>query len=156
MSSFKKRIKVKDFDQFQLRLPPGMRATIAAMSADVDASMNALIVHFIQEGMKAKGPAEAATSPSHGSNIPSEETKMNEQVNSTTTDSTPARPLKLLMLDAQNMSDNLMYFCEAAGMAVADISDVNQRSALGMLHILIREKFEELSEHLEMMKEKMA
>lgn len=38
---------------------------------------------------KAKGPAEAATSPSHGSTNPEKDTEMNEATNTTTARATP-------------------------------------------------------------------
>ncbi|WP_288427143.1 hypothetical protein [uncultured Agrobacterium sp.] len=53
------------------------------MSADLDASMNALIVHLIEEGTKANGPASVPALPSHGSQHPTKDIEMNEATNST-------------------------------------------------------------------------
>lgn len=44
-----KKTKVKDYDQFQLRLPPGMRDRIRVQSARMGISMNEAVVHCLEE-----------------------------------------------------------------------------------------------------------
>lgn len=54
--------------QVNLRLPDGMRERIRERAAENRRSMNAEIVHYLDRALAAqneKGPAEAATSPSH-------------------------------------------------------------------------------------------
>ena len=48
-----------------LRLPPDAKAFIEAEARENASSQNSEIVRAIRAAMKAKGPAEAATSPSH-------------------------------------------------------------------------------------------
>lgn len=55
-------------DKFVVRLPDGMRDRIRERAASNRRSMNAEIVHYLDCALGAqeeKGPAEAATSPSH-------------------------------------------------------------------------------------------
>jgi hypothetical protein len=59
--------------QVAIRLPPDVKRFIKAEAKFNASSQNSEIVRCIRERMermKAKGPAEAATSPSHGSNDP--------------------------------------------------------------------------------------
>ncbi|TYR32080.1 Arc family DNA-binding protein [Mesorhizobium microcysteis] len=51
--------------QVAIRLPPDVKAFIKAEAAENASSQNSEIVRAIRERMKAKGSAEAATSPSH-------------------------------------------------------------------------------------------
>ncbi|WP_414899365.1 Arc family DNA-binding protein [Rhizobium cremeum] len=44
-----KKTKVKDYDQFQLRLPPGMRDRIKAQAERMGMSMNEAVVHCLEE-----------------------------------------------------------------------------------------------------------
>lgn len=55
-----------------LRLPVDAKAFIQAEAQDNASSQNSEIVRAIRAAMNAKGPAEAATSPSHGSSNPGE------------------------------------------------------------------------------------
>lgn len=48
-----------------LRLPPDVKAFIKAQARENSSSQNSEIVRAIRAAMKAKGSAEAATSPSH-------------------------------------------------------------------------------------------
>ena len=61
-------------DKYILRLPDGMRARIRERAAANRRSMNAEIVHYLDHALAAqteiKGPAEAATSPSHVTHQP--------------------------------------------------------------------------------------
>ncbi len=51
--------------QVAVRLPPDVKAFIKAEARENASSQNSEIVRAIRAAMKAKGPAEAATSPSH-------------------------------------------------------------------------------------------
>ena len=51
-----------------LRLPPDAKAFIEAEARENASSQNSEIVRAIRERMKAKGPAEAATTPDRGHN----------------------------------------------------------------------------------------
>jgi hypothetical protein len=62
---------------------------------------------------KAKGPAEAATSPDHGSNNPREENAVNRQQDNTTGASAPADPDAII--DAINQLESPL--CDALNMA---------------------------------------
>lgn len=56
-----------------IRLPDGMRESIRQRAAANRRSMNSEIVHYLDRALAAEkneGPAEAATSPSHGSSNP--------------------------------------------------------------------------------------
>lgn len=50
--------------QVAVRLPPDVKAFIKAEANENASSQNSEIVRAIRAAMKAKGPAEAATSPS--------------------------------------------------------------------------------------------
>jgi Na+/phosphate symporter len=90
---------------------------------------------------KAKGPAEAATSPSHGSNIPQQETKMNSNVDSTRAAAAPVpvqrdevavanamRELENAIREVMHMSDIAANAFEEIGMKIAeDASSVTYR-----------------------------
>jgi hypothetical protein len=56
--------------QVAVRLPPDVKAFIKAEAKENASSQNSEIVRAIRAAMKAKGPAEAATSPSHVTNNP--------------------------------------------------------------------------------------
>lgn len=63
-------------DKFVVRLPDGMRDRIRVNAEANRRSMNSEIVHYLDRALaaeEAKGPAEAATSPSHGPSNPHEE-----------------------------------------------------------------------------------
>lgn len=51
--------------QLKIRLPYDAKAFIQAQARENASSQNSEIVRAIRAAMKAKGPAEAATSPSH-------------------------------------------------------------------------------------------
>lgn len=51
--------------QVAVRLPPDVKAFIKAEARENASSQNSEIVRAIRAAMKAKGPAKAATSPSH-------------------------------------------------------------------------------------------
>lgn len=57
--------------QVAVRLPPDVKAFVKAEARENASSQNSEIVRAIRAAMKAKGPAEGATSPSHGSSNPS-------------------------------------------------------------------------------------
>jgi hypothetical protein len=56
--------------QLKVRLPSDAKAFVEACAREDASSQNSVIVRAIRAAMKAKGPAEAATSPSHGSSNP--------------------------------------------------------------------------------------
>lgn len=59
---------VQTEEKYVVRMPPGMRDQIKINAAVNRRSMNAEIVHYLDRALAAqnkKGPAEAATSPSH-------------------------------------------------------------------------------------------
>lgn len=58
--------------QVAVRLPPDVKAFIKAEAHENASSQNSEIVRAIRAAMKAKGPAETAISPSHGSSNPHE------------------------------------------------------------------------------------
>ena len=51
--------------QLKIRLPPDAKAFVEAQARENASSQNSEIVRAIRAAMKQKGPAEAATSPSH-------------------------------------------------------------------------------------------
>ncbi|CAN7626001.1 Arc family DNA-binding protein [Aminobacter sp. LjRoot7] len=58
----------READKYIIRFPDGMRERIRERAAANRRSMNAEIVHYLDRALdaqEAKGPAEAATSPSH-------------------------------------------------------------------------------------------
>ncbi|WP_072866488.1 Arc family DNA-binding protein [Devosia limi] len=56
-------------DKFVIRLPAGLRDRIKQHAAANHRTMNAEIIHHLDAVLgKAKGPAEAPTSPSHDQN----------------------------------------------------------------------------------------
>ncbi|WP_152664548.1 Arc family DNA-binding protein [Devosia geojensis] len=57
--------------QLKIRLPPDARAFIRAEALENASSQNSEIVRAIRGAMKAKGPAGAATPPSHEHVLPS-------------------------------------------------------------------------------------
>lgn len=61
-------------EPLSVRLPQGMRDRIRERAAENRRSMNAEIVHYLDRALaaqlEAKGPAEAATSPSHVTHQP--------------------------------------------------------------------------------------
>lgn len=60
-------------ESLNIRLPDGMRDRIRERAASNRRSMNAEIVHYLDCALGAqeeKGPAEAATSPSHVTETP--------------------------------------------------------------------------------------
>lgn len=62
-------------EQFVVRMPNGMRDRIKAAAAINRRSMNSEIVLHLERALRSEnenGPAEAATSPSLGSNIPTQ------------------------------------------------------------------------------------
>lgn len=68
--------------QVNLRIPTKMRDRIRSNAEANRRSMNSEIVHYLDRALAAdekNGPAEAPTSPSHGSNNPPQE-KANEHV----------------------------------------------------------------------------
>ncbi|MFD1941303.1 Arc family DNA-binding protein [Paradevosia shaoguanensis] len=64
--------------QLKIRLPPDAKVFIEAEARENASSQNSEIVRAIRAAMKAKGPAEGATSPSHGHNFP-DQGKADEQ-----------------------------------------------------------------------------
>lgn len=56
--------------QIKIRLPTDAKAFIEAEAKENSSSQNSEIVRAIRAAMKAKGPAEAATSPSHVTHQP--------------------------------------------------------------------------------------
>lgn len=63
-------------DSYLLRMPDGMRDRIRRKANANRRSMNSEIVHYLDRALaaeEAKGPAEVAASPSHGSSNPHEE-----------------------------------------------------------------------------------
>lgn len=60
--------------QMKIRLPDGMQDRIRERAAANRRSMNAEIIHYLDRALadrqEAKGPAEAATSPSHVTHNP--------------------------------------------------------------------------------------
>lgn len=64
----------RSLDKYILRLPDGMRERIRERAMANRRSMNAEIVHYLDDALGAqeeKGPAEGATSPSHVTHQPS-------------------------------------------------------------------------------------
>jgi len=56
-------------DQYMLRFPPGLRERVKQSASVNHRTMNAEMIHHIEAAVgKAKGPAEAPTSPSHDQN----------------------------------------------------------------------------------------
>ena len=51
--------------QLKIRLPADAKAFIEAEARENGSSLNSEIIRALRERMKRKGPAEAATSPSH-------------------------------------------------------------------------------------------
>ena len=58
--------------QLKVRLPRDAKVFIEAQAHENASSQSSEVVRCIRMAMKAKGPAEAATSPSHGSINPVE------------------------------------------------------------------------------------
>ncbi|RUT32622.1 Arc family DNA-binding protein [Arsenicitalea aurantiaca] len=62
-----------DADPITVRVPGGMRDRIRERARANRRSMNSEIVHYLDRALEAEkneGPAEGATSPSHGSSNP--------------------------------------------------------------------------------------
>jgi hypothetical protein len=98
----------------------------------------------------AKGPASDPALPSHGSNIPHEETKMNDQVNSTGSTATPAnRGLRLQLLDIANHVDRMEDLLNTLEMATNAIGDRRQRSAMATTCDVLMAHFEDLKGFIE-------
>ncbi|MFD9897492.1 Arc family DNA-binding protein [Mesorhizobium sp. NPDC059025] len=59
----------RNAEKYIIRFPDGMRERIRECAAENRRSMNAEIVHYLDRALsehaQTKGPAEAATSPSH-------------------------------------------------------------------------------------------
>lgn len=104
----------------------------------------------------AKGPAEAATSPSHGSNIPHEETKMNEQTNSTADGKPPEAAIRRDILDIVDTLNVTVHLNEAVFLAASGLSDRQHTNAIQAIVDLIDEKLRVASECLEMISRNVA
>ncbi|RVM15110.1 hypothetical protein [Sinorhizobium meliloti] len=104
---------------------------------------------------EAKGPAEAATSPSHGSTNPEKDQEMNENTNSTTDDVTPS--LSTRIGDAQDILATVRYLNEAIFMAAGGLMNAEATNALQAVSgeieyklLAVRDSLDDIREVLKM------
>jgi len=106
---------------------------------------------------KAKGPAEAATSPDHGSTNPAKEKEMNTESNITASADAPAtRPLKLQLLEISDLIGNAANLVDALDMATSDITDSRQRNAMAGVCDVLMERMDVLKDAIESAREELA
>jgi hypothetical protein len=124
---------------------------------------------------KEKGPAEAATSPDHGSIIPAKETKMNSTIFSSSGETIPVpagetspngkhagdKPMSLPSLSSHKISDvedilaSVRFLNEAVFMAAGSIGDRDQMNAIQAVNdeienklLVARDRLDEIREDL--------
>lgn len=114
------------------------------------------VPRMIADLQNEKGSATAPTVPSHGSNISSEETKMNDVTNTTAAAETPARPVKLQMIDIEDLTFTVARLIDALDMAIGDIADGRQRDAMRAFSDVIVSRMGDLKCQIEAAREALA
>lgn len=101
------RTAQRGYDQFMLRLLPGMREALKAQAKAHGRSANSEVLFLIDQGMKMKGPATAPTVPDHGPNHPEKDKVMNDGTNITGPAKAPApKPTDEQVADAMRSLEN--------------------------------------------------
>ncbi|MGO8068752.1 hypothetical protein AB9E28_24890 [Rhizobium leguminosarum] len=106
---------------------------------------------------KAKGSAEAATSPSLVQST-LEGFDMNETTNNTDCGRTPspnARPTTLQILDIYDLACNIGSMIDVIDMAVCDILDGRQRNAMATVCDVVMDKMDDLKRQIEAVREEL-
>lgn len=130
--------KNRSADKYIIRLPDGMRDCIRNRAAENRRSMNAEIIHHLDRALSAqneKGPAEAATSPSHAPKPDRKGKTMNREHS---TVGLPAASDEQSAAETASLPDVIdrlyraMHFTEIASIAADSMSDQRIRSALAV------------------------